>query len=387
MSGQPDMASVYKRVRPRSDRTDLVTWEARWREPNGRQRKRTFAKKSDAERYLTSIESSLLTGGYVDPSRSKVTIGAYAAQWMAGRTRLKPKTVASYQSLLSNRVLPRWAGVRLDRVAYEDVAAWVSDMAAEVSPSTTRQAYHLLTSMLDEAVKGRRLPSNPAAGVELPRLPKVHKRYLTHEQVGRLAEACGPEGVVVLTLAYTGVRWGELAALRVGRVATGVRRVHIAEAMSEVNGRGIFGAPKTHADRWIAVPAFLREDIAALMGGKSPDDLLFTSPRGEVLRVHGFRRRCFDRAATAVGLPGLVPHELRHTAASLAISAGANVKAVQSMLGHASAAMTLDRYSHLFDDALETVADRLDEARLRTLVPPSCPEDVVTPLVREARMG
>ena len=112
--------------------------------------------------------------------------------------------------------------------------------------------------------------------------------------------------------------------------------------------------------------------------------LLFTSPRGEVLRVHGFRRRRFDRAATTVGLPGLVPHELRHTAASLAISSGANVKAVQSMLGHASAAMTLDRYSHLFDDVLETVADRLDDARQRTLVPPSCPQGVVTPLMRES---
>lgn len=377
------MASVYKRIRPREGKPDLVTYEARWREPDGRQRKRTFKKKSDAERYLTSIESSLLTGGYVDPSRSKVTVGAYAEQWMAGRTRLKPKTVASYRSLLNNRVLPRWGEVRLDRITYEDVAAWVSDMAAQVSPSTTRQAYHLLTSMLDEAVKGRRLPSNPAAGVELPRLPKVHKRYLSHEQVTRLAEECARDGVVVLMLAYTGLRWGELAAIRVGRVSPGVRRVHIAEAMSEVNGRVLFGPPKTHADRWIAVPGFLRAEIAALMAGKSPEDLLFTSPRGEVLRVHGFRRRWFDRAAEAIGVPGLVPHELRHTAASLAIAAGANVKAVQSMLGHASAAMTLDRYSHLFDDALDVVADRMDEARQRTVVPPSCPQDVVVPLARD----
>jgi integrase len=66
----------------------------------------------------------------------------------------------------------------------------------------------LLTSMLDEAVRGRRLPSNPASGVELPRLPRVHKRYLSHEQVARLADECGDEGVVVLTLAYTGIRWG-----------------------------------------------------------------------------------------------------------------------------------------------------------------------------------
>src|SRR4051812_2508887 len=302
---------------------------------------------------------------------------------MASRTRLKPKTVASYRSLLANRVLPRWADVRLDRITYEDVAAWVSDMATRVSPSTTRQAYHLLTSMLDEAVKGRRLPSNPASGVELPRLPKVQKRYLTHEQVDQLAEACGSEGVVVLTLAYTGVRWGELAAIRVGRVGTGVRRVHIAEAMSEVNGKVIFGPPKTHADRWVAIPAFLRDQLAALMASKGPDDLLFTSPRGEVLRVHGFRRRRFDRATEAIGVPGLVPHELRHTAASLAIASGANVKAVQSMLGHASAAMTLDRYSHLFDDALDAVADRMDQARQRTVVPPSCPQDVVVSLARE----
>ncbi len=131
------MASVYKRVRPREGRPDLVTYEARWREPDGRQRKRTFKKKSDADRYLTSIESSLLTGGYVDPSRSRVTVGAYAEQWMAGRTRLKPKTVASYRSLLTNRGLPQWADVRLDRITYEDVTAWVSDMASTVSPSTT----------------------------------------------------------------------------------------------------------------------------------------------------------------------------------------------------------------------------------------------------------
>lgn len=376
------MASVYKRVRPREGKPDLVTWETRWRELNNRQRKKTFTKKSDAERYKTFIEGSLHTGSYVDPSRSRVTVGTYAEQWMGGRTRLKPKTVASYRSLLNNRVLPRWAEVRLDRITYEDVAAWVSDMSTQVSPSTTRQAYHLLTSMLDEAVKGRRLPSNPAAGVELPRLPKVHKRYLGHEQVTRLAEECGSDGVVVLMLAYTGIRWGELAAIRVSRVAPGVRRVHIAEAMSEVNGQAIFGPPKTHADRWVAVPGFLRDSLGALMAGKGPDDLLFTSPRGEVLRVHGFRRRHFDRAAAALGLPGLVPHELRHTAASLAIASGANVKAVQSMLGHASAAMTLDRYSHLFDDVLDAVADRLDEARQRTVVPPSCPEEMVLTLAR-----
>ncbi|WP_255609398.1 tyrosine-type recombinase/integrase [Micromonospora sp. PLK6-60] len=90
--------------------------------------------------------------------------------------------------------------------------------------------------------------------------------------------------------------------------------------------------------------------------------LVFTSPAGEVLRNNNFRRRVFDRAAELIGLAGLTPHELRHTAASLAVAEGANVKAVQRMLGHASAAMTLDVYADLFEDDLDQVADRLDRA-------------------------
>jgi integrase len=94
---------------------------------------------------------------------------------------------------------------------------------------------------------------------------------------------------------------------------------------------------------------------------KAPDDLVFTTWRGKPLRNLNFRRDVFDRAADDAGLHGLTPHELRHTAASLAVSAGANVKAIQKMLGHASAAMTLDVYSGLFDDDLDGVAARLDQ--------------------------
>jgi integrase len=102
----------------------------------------------------------------------------------------------------------------------------------------------------------------------------------------------------------------------------------------------------------------LVEHVAGLDG----DALVFSAPRGGVLRVGNFRRRYFDRAGRDVGLTGLVPHELRHTAASLAIAAGASVKGVQAMLGHASATLTLDRYGHLFGDELDAVADRIDVA-------------------------
>jgi integrase len=154
------------------------------------------------------------------------------------------------------------------------------------------------------------------------------------------------------------------------------RRLTIAESVTEVNGKTVFGTPKTHQVRSVPVPASLIDALAQQCAGKGADALVFTSPRGEVLRLMNFRRRVFDPAIAAVGLAGVTPHELRHTAASLAVSAGANVKAVQRLLGHASAAMTLDVYAGLFDDDLDAVAARLDDA----LVPPACPEGTVVNL-------
>ena len=143
------------------------------------------------------------------------------------------------------------------------------------------------------------------------------------------------------------------------------RRLNITDAVTEVNGELVFGTPKAHQARWLPVQAFLLAELRREIEGKRPDDLVFASPQGAVLRVANFRRGYFDRAAKQISLPGLVPHELRHTAASLAISADANVKSVQRMLGHASATLTLDRYGHLFPDELDDVARRMDEAARR----------------------
>jgi integrase len=230
--------------------------------------------------------------------------------------------------------------------------------------------------MLDAAVLDRRLATNPASGVALPRIPRTERRYLTHEQVDQLAEACGKSRVLVLTLAYTGLRWGEAAALRVRRVDTMRGRIDVVEAVTEVNGELVFGAPKTHQTRVVPVPAFLRDLLVQEVAGRDTDAFVFAATRGGVLRVGNFRRDVWNEACVIVGLGefvkderkrtryiGLVPHELRHTAASLAIAAGASVKGVQAMLGHASATLTLDRNGHLFGDELDGVADRLDAAR------------------------
>lgn len=372
------MASVEKRTRD-----GRTSWQARWRDPAGRQRKRTFPRKSDAEQYLTGVEHSVLVGAYVDPSRSLVTVGAWAAQWLAGQVQLKASTRYRYESLLRCQVLPTWERVPLAKVSHADVTAWVSRLSASgLSPATVRQAYRVLSLVLALAVRDDRLSRNPADGAPLPRVVTAPRRFLTHEQVSALAAATGQHALAVRVLAYCGLRFGELAALRVSRVDLMRRRVEIVESVTEVNGRAVFGTPKSHQGRSVPVPRFLVDELAEHVAGKAPTDLVFCSPAGGVLRVGNFRRRCFDRAAHEVGLAGLTPHELRHTAASLAIASGASVKGVQRMLGHASAAMTLDVYSGLFDDDLDAVADRLDAAARDSRVPQVCPEATVTPITR-----
>jgi integrase len=171
---------------------------------------------------------------------------------------------------------------------------------------------------------------------------------------------------VVRFLAYTGLRWGELAALRVCDFDMLRRRVNVSRSVTESSGL-VWSTPKTWERRSVPFPASIAAELAALMVGRDRDDLVFTDMRGGVLRNSNWRARVFEPAVRRCqkadeSFPSITPHDLRHTAASLAVSAGANVKAVQRMLGHAKASMTLDVYADLFDADLDDVAANLDVA-------------------------
>jgi integrase len=340
-------------------------WRARYRDAAGGEHAKHFGRKVDAQRWLDGVAAAVQTGSYVDPKKSRVTVADWAPRWLTTQGQLKPSTRTRYDGILRVQVLPRWGPVALADVTHADVAAWVSSL--RLAPATVRQVHRVFSLMLDLAVRDGRLARNPAARVPLPRAARPEKRFLTHSEVDGLARAAGDHDTAIRLLAFTGVRFGELAALRVRRVDPLRRRIEVAESVTEVGGRAVFGTPKTHQRRSVPFPRSLSEAMAQQMAGKTPEDYVFTAEKGGVLRLRNWRRQVFDPAARAAGLAGVTPHDLRHTAASLAVSAGANVKAVQRLLGHASASMTLDVYSGLFDDDLDALADRLEEHSARAL--------------------
>jgi integrase len=364
------LGSIEKHVR-----NGRTTYQVRWRDPAGKQKKQSFRRKVDAERHLIEVEGSKHAGTYVDPRAGRTTVAEYAATWLERQPQLRPSTLDRYQTIIRVHIAPTFGTLPLSRLERSAVAAWVSEMsAAGLAGATVRHVHRVLVMVLNSAAADGRIARNVAAGVPLPRAAARDKRFLTHAEVAALAAAAGDDGTVVRVLAYCGLRFGELAALQVRNVDLRRRRLTIAESATEVAGRMVVGAPKSGAARSVPFPRSLVGELEAACAGKAPEDLVFTAPEGGVLWLRNWRRRVFEPAAAAAGLDGLTPHGLRHTAASLAVSAGANVKHVQRMLGHASAAMTLDVYSGLFDDDLDAVADRLGEAAAAA-VPRSCPED------------
>ncbi len=352
-------------------------WRVRWYGPDGLPKAKTCRTVPQAEAEQQALLQKLDKGSYRDPQSAKAAVRLVADEWHGSLRKQGRRTKDDYRELLDLYVIPKWGDWQVGAVQWADVDAWVTELCntpgkrgAPLGPDRVRKTYYVLSSVMKHAVKTHRIAVSPCHEHDLPRNDDQDDHvYLTHDQLETLAEHAGRYQTFVRTLGYTGIRWGEAIAIKVGRMRLDDRRIRILQAYSDIDGHLELGPVKNHEKRSVPVPRSFAEELRPLVVGKHRDDLVFTAPEGGPMRYPNFRRRDWDKAVKAAGLDefDLTPHKLRHTAASLAIAAGADVKVVQLMLGHKSAAMTLDVYGHLWPDRLDEVADVLDAGRSAAL--------------------
>jgi integrase len=375
------MASVCKRVRPRPGKPDQVTWEARWRDLSGAQRKKSFARKVDADRYATSIEHSMLTGAYVDPAAGRTTLTNFAEQrWLPSLVHVRPNTLDLYRAHLRNHVLPALGGRPLGSLRRQDCRTFVAALAARLAPATVSTVYAVLRMVMQTAVDDGLVAANPCSRVPLPRIERRVIEPLPAAAVVALAEAMPARYAVTVWLAAgAGLREGEALGLTAPRVDFLRRRVHVEEQLQGVNGGPPSLAPlKTRASRRVVpVDDGVLQVVTQHMQRwePSPGGLLVTNRLGAPVRRSSFGH-CWQVAVTACELPsGTRFHDLRHFYASALIGAGLHPKAIQSRLGHATIAETMDTYGHLFPDSEDHGRGALDRLLGDPGVPPLCPRD------------
>ncbi|MBG9887058.1 hypothetical protein ABE10_11055 [Bacillus toyonensis] len=351
---------------PSKKATSGVLWRARYRSPGHKIiEKRGFSTADAAEAWLISEKAKLNTGEWTDPRKARKTVGHLAPAWLSlKKATLKPSSYTPLEASWRNYVEPRWGKVELRRIVNSEVAAWVSGIGK--SPTVAHRAYGVLNGILEQAVQDGRLARNPAANIKNLPSKKVRQqhRYLTPGELHRVADASGSNRALVLTLGYCGLRWGETIALRASDIDLSRRRISVHRNAVEVGGEIHEGTPKTKAGaRLVPVPKAAADALATLIEDKDADDLVFPSPTGGYMkrvRASTGSKSWWKNALKTAGVENMVLHDLRHTAASIAVSAGGNVKAIQRMLGHESAAMTLDVYSDLFDDDIDALLNRID---------------------------
>jgi len=294
------MASIKRR-----DGIRGPSYRVLYRDPQGRSQSKTFRRKADATAFMHTVEHSKIRGAYVGPKGGKTPFGDFAADVMKARAlNQRPSTQAGDASIMRSRVLPHFENRHLGSVTPIEVQQWVNKTAKSHAASTTRKAHSLLNVVFDAAVNADLIGRTPCRGIKLPKLGTEEMRFLTVDEITRLADTIDPRfRALVLTAAFTGARFGELAALKIGPNGLDLlrKRMTISTTLTEVRGYIDIGPPKSPAaNRAISLPTFLVDELARHLEGHD-GVFVFTSPDGGPLRRNNFRRRIWRPALEAAG--------------------------------------------------------------------------------------
>jgi integrase len=352
----------------------------------------TFRTKKAANNWLVDIQAAMNRGELPDLMAGRRPFREWAQHWLDTR-QVRNSTRRSYTGILKNHVNPVFGDQAINTIDRRTVTRFLADISETMAPGNVVNVRRVLSMVLNEAARSGAISRNPTDGVRVKRPRRQEMVFLSRDQVAALAEKvthpkipCGkgfrypkyPEyGFLVRFASETGLRAGEIAALRIGRVDLVSRRIHVVESAAQVprreaEGGIIYQETKTYEARSVPLTRSLAAELTEHLKSRpqDPKAFVFVSPGGGALHYDNFYNRHFKPAVIAMvdkDDKRLIPertrfHDLRHTYATLLVAAGANPLAVKQRMGHSSITVTMDRYAHLFPHLEEDVTDRMDEA-------------------------
>ncbi|HVA07554.1 MAG TPA: tyrosine-type recombinase/integrase [Acidimicrobiales bacterium] len=331
-----------------------------------------FATRADATRYASSKETDKQRGEIIDPRAGSIPFDTFAKDWLGSDPSKRPSSLGRDRSIVDNYLIPAFGTKTLKAIKYDDVQALVNAWTKDLAPSTVGRQFTTLRAVMSAAVRSGKIGRSPCVGIKLPEgaQPGSSPRrslILAPEVVERLAEEVGgPLAPMVYLGAVLGLRWGEVAGLRVGDIDldSGLLAVSHQRTRGE-RGEMVEGRPKSRAGvRTLALPeglvAMLRDHtVARGLTEKQPDAYLFAGKRGAPLHYSNWRRRVWVPACEALGLAAFHFHDLRHVAGTALVASGVDVKTAGARLGHSSPTLTLRLYAQATTEADRRAADTI----------------------------
>jgi len=332
-----------------------VTYAALWRDPNGKQRSKTFTTKAAAKAFLKP--RSAVPGYRAPVPRHEGTLAAYAAVWVEEH-QLKPVARETYRNVLNKHILPALGRLQLAHVTTADVYTAVRKwQAAGMGAPLQAKCRTILSALFEDAVARGIIPSNPARGVKIARQTVREMRILSVSEFKQVLRYLDPMPRLLVRLAVaSGCRWGELAELRGSDLVDDTLMIsrNVAELKSPRRFQ-VQDSPKNGRSRKVRIPSALATEIHAHATG--PGDLLFSAPDGRHISRDQFHAIWHRAQKAAAIIPPCRVHDLRHTAISYWLADGMPLTSVRDRAGHSSITVT-SRYLHAMDDAEDEALGR-----------------------------
>ena len=342
-------------------------WECRWAE-DGQHLSRSFHTRKEAELFDAERKTALKGVSGYRTKDEKVTLDDYAEKFLAQKK--KPTTVLRNRDIYKRHIRPTLGAMPIRQIRHSDIQkltdSWVEK---ELSPRTVQRQLAVASAIFALAERDGIIPRLPTKGISRPEAEEPHRYAMTVAEVSQLRSAVHPNyEAFVYALVETGMRIGEAISLNIedldwgkrtlnitaAKTKAGIRSVRISETAQYLINDHILATGRTIANQ--EEPLFVSHKTDKVTGLVTGSRIIYSN----------FRTRIFKPAASFIGLPELLPHDLRRTAATLQVGSGAPHKVVQERLGHADIRTTLNLYAQATGEAHTEAVRRMEE----TLNPP-----------------